>query len=108
MFWRFIWGPVGWTRGEVKTNEGRIDMTAETPEHGYVIEFKLGASAAAAIAQIKANHYADRFAGNGKTLTLVGLAFSKERRTIVDAAVEAVGVVTRNLSGRPDEVAAGG
>ena len=77
--------------GEVKTNEGRIDMTAETPEHGYVVEFKLGASAAAAIAQIKANHYADRFAGNGKTLTLVGLAFSKERRTIVDAAVEAVG-----------------
>ena len=76
---------------EVKTNEGRIDMTAETPEHCYVIEFKLGASAAAAIAQIKANHYADRFAGNGKTLTLVGLAFSKERRTIVDAAVEAVG-----------------
>ena len=75
---------------EVKTNEGRIDMTAETPEHGYVIEFKLGASAAAAIAQIKANHYADRFAGNGKTLTLVGLAFSKERRTIVDAAVEEV------------------
>ena len=76
---------------EVKTNEGRIDMTLETPEHGYVVEFKLGASAAAAIAQIKANHYADRFAGNGKTLTLVGLAFSKERRTIVDAAVEAVG-----------------
>ena len=35
-----------------------------------------------------ANRYADRFAGNGKTLTLIGLAFSKERRTIVDAAVE--------------------
>ena len=53
-----------------------------------MVEFKLGTSAAAAIAQIKANHYADRFAGNGKTLTLVGLAFSKERRTIVDAAIE--------------------
>ena len=72
---------------EVKTNEGRIDMTAETPEHCYVIEFKLGRSAAAAIRQIKANHYADRFAGNGKTLTLIGLAFSKKKRTIVDAAV---------------------
>ena len=76
---------------EVKTNEGRIDMALETPEHGYVVEFKLGTSAAAAIAQIKANHYADRFVGNGKTLTLIGLAFSKKRRTIVDAAVEAVG-----------------
>lgn len=77
--------------GEVKTNEGRIDMTAETPEHCYVVEFKLDTSAAAAIAQIRANHYADRFAGNGKTLTLVGLAFSKEKRTIVDAAVEPFG-----------------
>ena len=72
---------------EVKTNEGRIDMTAETPEHCYVIEFKLDTSAAEAIRQIKANRYADKFAGNGKTLTLVGLAFSKERRTIVDAAI---------------------
>ena len=75
---------------EVKTNEGRIDMTAETPEHCYVIEFKLDASAAEAIKQIKANHYADKFTGNGKTLTLIGLAFSKERRTIVDEAVEEV------------------
>ena len=75
---------------EVKTNEGRIDMTLETPEHCYVVEFKLDTSAAAAIAQIRANRYADRFAGNGKTLTLIGLAFSKERRTIVDAAVEEV------------------
>ena len=73
---------------EVKTNEGRIDMTAETPEHCYVIEFKLDTSAAAAIRQIKANRYADKFAGNGKTLTLVGLAFSKAKRTIVDAAIE--------------------
>ena len=36
----------------------------------------------------KERHYADTFAGNSKTLTLFGLAFSKERRTIVDAAVE--------------------
>ena len=43
---------------------------------------------AEAIKQIKANHYADKFAGNGKTLTLVSLAFSKEKRTIVNAAIE--------------------
>ena len=75
---------------EVKTNEGRIDMTAETPDHCYVIEFKLDTSAAAALAQIKANRYAEKFTGNGKTLTLVGLAFSKEKRTIVDSAIEEV------------------
>ena len=72
---------------EVKTNEGRIDMALETPEHCYVIEFKLDKSAAEAIAQIRMNHYADKFAGNGKTLTLIGLAFSKEKRTIVDSEV---------------------
>ena len=65
-------------------------MTAETPEHCYVIEFKLDKSAAAAIRQIKERRYADVFAGNGKTLTLIGLAFSKETRTIVDSAIEEV------------------
>ena len=45
-------------------------------------------AAAAVIAQIEANYDADRFAGNGKALTLVGLAFSKERRTTLDAVVE--------------------
>ena len=73
---------------EVKTNEGRIDMTAEAEGHCYVIEFKLDRSATAAIRQIKANHYADKFAGNGKTLTLIGLAFSKARRTIVASKIE--------------------
>ena len=52
-----------------------------------MIEFKLDKSAAEAIKQIKENHYADCFAGNGKTLTLIGLAFSKEKRTIVDAEI---------------------
>ena len=31
----------------------------------------------------KANRYAEKFAGNGKALTFIGLAFLKERRTIV-------------------------
>ena len=75
---------------EVRTNEGRIDMTAETDAHCYVIEFKLGTTAVSAIRQIKAKHYADRFAGNGKTLTLIGLAFSKAKRTIVAAKIEEV------------------
>ena len=76
---------------EVRTNEGRIDMTAETDAHCYVIEFKLGTTAVSAIRQIKASHYADKFHGNGKTLTLIGLAFSKAKRTIVAAKVEEVG-----------------
>ena len=53
-----------------------------------MVEFKLDRSATAAIRQIKANHYADKFAGSGKTLTLIGLAFSKARRTIVASKIE--------------------
>ncbi len=37
---------------------------------------------------IKANRYADKFAGNGKTLTLIGLALSKAKRTIVASKIE--------------------
>ena len=73
---------------EVKTNEGRIDMTAEAEGHCYVVEFKLDRSATAAIRQIKANRYADKFLGNGKTITLIGLAFSKAKRTIVASKIE--------------------
>ena len=70
-------------------------LAVDASNHGadaiLVFDFSSGdAQHDAAIAQIKANHYADRFAGNGKTLTLVGLAFSKEKRTVVDAAIEEV------------------
>ena len=65
-------------------------MTAEAEGHCYVVEFKLDRSATAAIRQIKANHYADKFLGNGKTLTLIGLAFSKAKRTIVASKIEEV------------------
>ena len=55
-----------------------------------MIEFKLGTTAVSAIRRIKAKHYADRFAGNGKTLTLIGLAFSKAKRILVAAKIEEV------------------
>ena len=50
-----------------------------------MIEFKLGTTAVSATRRIKAKHYADRFDGNGKTLTLIGLAFSKAKRILVAA-----------------------
>ena len=97
------------THAECWTNRGRVDAVVETPRGVYVFEFKLGTggrdgarpspggpssvSAAAALAQIKAKGYAEKWLRCGKKVTLVGAAF--------DAGM-------RNLSDRQVEVAAGG
>ena len=73
---------------EVKTYDGRIDMTVETPSDNYVIEFKLDRPAAEAMAQIRGRDYAAHFAASQKRLTLIGISFSSEKRTIVEELVE--------------------
>ena len=72
---------------EVKTNEGRIDMTCETAGAVWLIEFKLDKSADEALAQIERNNYAERFDLSGKKVLKLGISFSSEKRTIVDVKV---------------------
>ena len=69
---------------EVLTNEGRIDMTCETPAAIWLIEFKLDRPAEEALAQIDACNYAEKFDFAGKAVRKIGISFSSERRTIVD------------------------
>lgn len=69
---------------EVRTNEGRIDMTCETAAAIWLIEFKLDRSADEALEQIERNNYGERFAFAGKRVIKIGIAFSSEKRTIVD------------------------
>ena len=66
----------------------RVDMTVETPTDVYLIEFKLDDTAANAIAQIREKDYAAPFALSQKRITLIGLGFSSEKRTVTDSAVE--------------------
>ena len=73
---------------EVRTNEGRIDAVMETPDHVYVMEFKRDKSAAEALAQIKEKKYYEKFLGGGKKITLVGVNFDSEKRTIAEYLVE--------------------
>ena len=70
--------------GEVLTNEGRIDMTCETPTGIWLIEFKLDRPAEEALAQIDERNYAERYDFAGKTVRKLGISFSSEKRTIVD------------------------
>ena len=75
-------------QGEVETNDGRIDLVAKTPDDIYIIEFKLDKPASEAMEQIKGKDYAGKYALSGKRITLIGISFSSEKRTIVEELVE--------------------
>ena len=75
---------------EVRTNEGRIDAVMETPDRVYVMEFKRDKSASEALAQIKEKKYYEKFLASDKKITLVGVNFNSEKRTIAEWVVEKV------------------
>ena len=74
--------------GEVQTHDGRMDMVVDLPNDIYIVEFKLDRPASEAMAQIKGRDYAGKYALSGKRITLVGISFSAEKRTIVEELVE--------------------
>ena len=74
--------------GEVKTHDGRMDMVVELPNDIYIVEFKLDRPAAEAMEQIRGKDYAGKYALSGKRITLIGISFSAEKRTIVEELVE--------------------
>jgi len=74
--------------GEVQTHDGRIDMVVDLPDDIYIVEFKLDRPAAGAMEQIKGKDYAGKYAMSKKRITLIGISFSSEKRTIVEDLVE--------------------
>ena len=74
--------------GEVKTHDGRIDLVVDLPNDVYILEMKLDRPAAEAMEQIKGKDYAGKYALSGKRITLIGISFSAEKRTIVEDLVE--------------------
>ena len=74
--------------GEVETHDGRIDMVVDVPGEIYIVEFKLDKPAAEAMEQIKGKDYAGKYALSKKRITLIGISFSAEKRTIVEDIVE--------------------
>lgn len=75
---------------EVQTNDGRIDMEIDVPGYIYIVEFKLDRPAAEAMEQIKGKDYAGKYALSKKHITLIGISFSAEKRTIVEELVEEI------------------
>ncbi len=74
-------------QAEVLTHTGRIDAVITTEKYIYVVEFKLG-DAAAAMAQIKAKQYHQKYLGSGKQVILIGIGFDVAERNVGGFLVE--------------------
>ncbi len=72
----------GQAQSSVLTSRGRIDMVMTFPDRVYILEFKCNQSAAAALAQIRAQGYAEKYRASGKKVILVGINFSTEQRNV--------------------------
>ena len=77
-----------YTEVERTTSDGRMDMTIQTKDFVYIIEFKLDKTADEALQQIDDNHYAAPFAADSRKLFKIGVNFSLKRRCIDEWKVE--------------------
>ncbi len=71
-------------RSEVLTCEGRIDLVVAFSDKIYIIEFKCGQGAAAALRQIRDKKYAQKYRGLGKKIILMGIDFDPEKRNVAE------------------------
>ena len=75
---------------EDSSSHGRLDMAVRCAGHVYLFEFKVVelAPEGAAMAQLKARRYADKYRDLGEPIHLVGVEFSRETRNVVAFEVE--------------------
>ena len=73
-------------RAEVNSEEqhslGRPDSAVKTEKAIYVVEFKYGQSADAALAQCREKRYADAYAADGRRVIYVGVNYDPAARTV--------------------------
>lgn len=69
---------------QVKTALGKADVVVFMADATYVMELKIGGSAQEALEQIDTQHYAVPYEGTGLPVVKIGIAFSKETRTVSD------------------------
>ena len=77
---------------EDSTSHGRADMALRFGGRVYLFEFKVVelAREGAALAQLKARGYADKYRASGEPVYLIGVEFSKDARNLTAFAVERV------------------
>ena len=70
------------------TNKGRIDFTLTYGKYVYIVELKVEASGKKALDQIRDRKYAEKYAGAGKEVFLIGLGFDSEEKNVGDWELE--------------------
>ena len=75
---------------EDSTSHGRLDMAVRFNGNVYLFELKVVemAGEGAAMAQLKARRYADKYRGTGDPIHLVAVEFSRDTRNVVAFEVE--------------------
>ena len=75
---------------EDSSSHGRLDMAVRFNDNVYLFEFKVVelAPEGAAMAQLKARGYADKYRDRGEPIHLIGVEFSKEARNLAAFDVE--------------------
>ena len=75
---------------EDSSSHGRLDMAVRFNGNVYLLEFKVVefAPVGAAMAQLKAKRYADKYRGSGQPIYLIAVEFSQESRNLVAFEVE--------------------
>jgi hypothetical protein len=75
---------------EASSNAGRLDLALRFNGQVYLFEFKVVelAPEGRALEQIKARGYAERYRASGEPIHLIGVEFSRERRSVVGFEVE--------------------
>ena len=75
---------------EESSNAGRLDLALRFNGQVYLFEFKVVElePEGAALQQIKARGYADRYRANGQPIHLIGVEFSREQRRVVGFQAE--------------------
>jgi len=77
---------------EESSNAGRLDLALRFNDQVYLFEFKVVELAAAggALQQLKDRGYADPYRASGQPIHLIGVEFSRKRRTVVGFEVESL------------------
>ncbi len=75
---------------EDSSSQGRLDMAVRFNGHLYLFEFKVVelVSAGEALEQIKERGYADKYRAEGLPIHLIGVEFSRDRRSVVGFEVK--------------------
>ena len=81
-------------RAEVNSEEqhslGRPDAVVKTEKAVYIVEFKHGQSAEAALAQCREKRYADAYASDGRRVVCVGVNYNPASRTVDEVKTQSV------------------